>query len=85
MKFDAIGFLETFDEDFTYIAQKLNLTALLTRTEKRKNHTSGKEPYSQSKRIKKYFSLLDKGVRRRLFQLYRMDFEMFGFDASTYL
>ena len=79
--------METYEEDFTYIAQKLNLNTLLTRKEKRKNRTAGKvsPEYSQSERIKKYFSLLDKEARQKLYQLYRMDFEMFGYDASSYL
>ena len=84
MKYDAIGFMETYDEDFTYIAQKLNLTTLLNDVVKRKNRTPGSK-HSQSERIKKYFSLLDKEVRQRLYELYKIDFEMFGFDASSYL
>ena len=40
---------------------------------------------SQSERIKKYFALLDKETRQRLYQVYRIDFEMFGFDATSYL
>ena len=84
MKYDAIGFMETYEDDFSYIAQKLNHTTLLTDAEKRKNQTPGSK-LSQSERIKKYFSLLEKEVRQRLYQLYRIDFEMFGFDASSYL
>ena len=85
MKYDAIGFMETYDDDFTYIAQKLNLTTLLTHAEKRENQTPGSKTHHQSERIKKYFSLLDKEARQKLYQLYRMDFEMFGYDASSYL
>ena len=84
MKYDVIGFLETYDEDFRYIAQKLNLTSLLTRADKKKNKKSDSKQ-SQSDRIKEYFSLLKKEVRQRLYQLYRIDFEMFGFDATSYL
>ena len=76
--------METYYEDFTYIVQKLNLTTLLTHAEERKNQTPGSKQF-QSERITKYFSLLDKDVRQRLYQLYRIDFEMFGFDAISYL
>ena len=76
--------METYDEDFAYIAQKLNLTSLLNNAERRKNQTPESDQ-TQSERIKKSFSLLDKDVRQRLYQLYRIDFEMFGFDASSYL
>ena len=84
MKYDVIGFLETYDEDFRYIAQKLNLTSLLTHADKKDNQKSDSRQ-SQSDRIKEYFSLLEKEVRQRLYQLYRIDFEMFGFDATSYL
>ena len=84
MKYDAIGFLETYDEDFRYIAQKLNITTLLSHAKERKNWSPGsKQP--QPGRIEKHFKLLDKEVRQRLYQLYRIDFEMFGFDANNYL
>ena len=84
MKYDAIGFMETFDEDFKYIAQKLNITTLLSNANERKNWHSGSKQ-SQSKRIEEHFSLLDKDVIQRLYRLYRIDFEMFGFNANIYL
>ena len=84
MKYDAIGFLETYDEDFRYIAQKLNIASLLIHADKKDNQKSDSRQ-SQSDRIKEYFSLLEKEVRQRLYQLYRIDFEMFGFDATSYL
>ena len=84
MKYDAIGFMETFDEDFKYIAQKLNITTLISNANERKNLSPGSKK-SQSERIDEHFSLLDKEVRQRLYQLYRIDFEMFGFDANSYL
>ena len=33
----------------------------------------------------KYFGLLDKKVVMKLFQLYRVDFEMFGYTVDTFL
>ena len=84
VKYDAIGFMETFEDDFRYIAQKLNITTLLSNAKERKNSSPGSEQ-SQSKRIEEHFSLLDKEVIQRLYQLYRIDFEMFGFDANRYL
>ena len=84
MKYDAIGFLETYDEDFIFIARKLNIPTLISHAEERKNWSPGSKQ-SQSERIEKHFSLLDKEVRQRLYQLYRIDFELFGFDANSYL
>ena len=79
--------METYDEDFRYIAQKLNSTTLLSNANERKGGTSAKisKNQSQTERIKEHFSLLDKEARQRLYQLYRIDFEMFGFDATSYL
>ena len=84
VKYDAIGFLETYDEDFRYIVQKLNLTSLLTHADKKDNQKSDSRQ-SQSDRIKEYFSLLKKEVRQRLYKLYRNNFGMLGFDANRYL
>ena len=87
MKYDFIGFMETYDEDLRYIAQKLNITTLLSNANNRRAVNSRKSgsKQSQSERIKEHFSLLDKEARQKLYQLYRIDFEMFGFDASSYL
>ena len=76
--------METYSTDFRYIAQKLNITTLLSRAKERHNQTPGSKQ-SQSERIKKYFALLDKETRQRLYQVYRIDFEMFGFDVDSYL
>ena len=84
VKYDVIGFMETYYDDFIYIAQKLNHTTLLTRAKERINQTPGsKQP--QSRRIKEHFALLSGEARQKLYQLYRIDFEMFGFNASRYL
>ena len=39
----------------------------------------------QDEKIDYYFSMLKKEVVRRLYEIYRVDFEMFGYDASKYL
>ena len=39
----------------------------------------------QDERITLYFSMLKKEVVRKLHDIYRVDFEMFGYDASKYL
>ena len=76
--------METYDDDLMYIAEKMNLTAILAHAGERENMTPGSKQ-SQSRRIKEHFSLLEKEVRQRLYELYRIDFEMFGYDASSYL
>ena len=39
----------------------------------------------QDEKIDYYFSMLKREVVRRLYEIYRVDFEMFGYDASKYL
>ena len=49
------------------------------------NDTKDTRFASQSDRIAAHFSKLKKDVRLRLYELYKMDFEMFGYDATEYL
>ena len=77
--------MEEFDQDFQYIALKQNLTILLERELEVINDTKDSRFASQSDRIAAHFSKLKKDVRLRLYQLYQLDFEMFGYDASEYL
>ena len=39
----------------------------------------------QDEKIDHYFSMLKNEVVRQLYEIYRVDFEMFGYDASKYL
>ena len=38
-----------------------------------------------SSQLAAHFSKLKKDVRLRMYELYKMDFEMFGYDASEFL
>ena len=40
---------------------------------------------NQTERIAAHFSLLERDIRLKLYDLYKMDFEMFGYDAAPYL
>ena len=77
--------MEEFDQDFQYIVRKQNLTLLLERAPEVINDTKDTRFASQSDRIAGHFSKLKKDVRLRLYELYKMDFEMFGYDATEYL
>ena len=41
--------------------------------------------FSLSERARAYFSQLQRDVAIKLFELFRVDFEMFGYDAKEYL
>ena len=79
--------MEEFDHDIDYIAKKMNITELLNQKDRRENYTSrsGNLNIKTTERIFSYFSLLEKHVKLRLYNLYKMDFEMFGYNATRYL
>ena len=79
--------MEEFDHDIDYIAKKMNITELLNQKDRRENYTSrsGNLNIKTTERIFSYFLLLEKDVKLRLYNLYKMDFEMFGYNATRYL
>ena len=77
--FDVIGKLEDFEEDVAYIAEKRNLTehrGLLNHVQN-ENPERGEE--SRRERRDKYMSQLSPEMVRDLYELYKIDFEMFGY------
>ena len=76
--------MEEFEQDIDYIAKKMNFDKLLDNKEKRANQTPSSSN-NKTERIFSYFSLLEKEVKLRLYNLYKMDFEMFGYDATSYM
>ena len=76
--------MEEFDQDIDYIAKKMNIAELLDNKEQRANQTPS-SINNRTERIFSYFSLLEKHVKLRIYNLYKMDFEMFGYDATSYL
>ena len=76
--------MEDFDNDFEYIVEKMNLTELKGQTEYVANPSKDSD-MSQEKRIASYFSMLTDDTKKRLYELYKVDFEMFGYDGRRYL
>ena len=76
--------MEEFEQDIDYIAKKMNIDKLLDNKEKRANQTPSSIT-NRTERILSYFSLLEKHVKLRLYNIYKMDFEMFGYDATSYI
>ena len=77
--------MEEFDEDFKYIVSKQNVTPLLVKENVRANQTPKNGSESVAQKISKYFSMLEESVRSDLYDLYKIDFELFGYDASEFL
>ena len=80
--YNVIGKLEDFDEDVAYIAEKQNITEHLGLLKYVQHKTWEKRKDAQSKREKrdKYMSQLSQEMVSDLFELYKIDFEMFGYE-----
>ena len=83
--YDVIGLMEEFNEDFRYIVSKQNVTQLLGKANMTLHSKPKNGSESVTQKISKYFSMLDKSVRSDLYDLYKIDFELFGYDASEFL
>ena len=76
---------EDFEDSLRYIAIKRNLPELVRNLHQASNQTPPGEKLNQRARILKYFSMLNIGTRRRLYEIYKVDFEMFGYDYKSFL
>ena len=83
IKYDVVGHLEDSVADTTYIAIKQNITTFLPELIKDNRKTKGKK--SPQNRIEHYLSQLSTKQRRKLYQLYQLDFDMFGYDPGKAL
>ena len=86
--YNVVGKLETFDEDVNYIILKNGLEHILPVENAKKvklNTTSRKSKTNKKKESLTYFSKLTKEQIKELYQIYKIDFEMFGYEASDYL
>ena len=83
LKFDVIGHLEDSLDDTMYIAIKQNLTTLLP--ELTKTIRKSKEERSSLDRIEHHMTQLSTQQRRKLYNLYKLDFELFGYDPGDAL
>ena len=77
--------MEEFNEDFRYIVSKQNVTQLIENENVIANQTPKNGSESVAQKISKYFSMLEESVRLDLYNLYKIDFELFGYDASEFL
>ena len=75
--YTVIGKLETMDEDLHYIQQMAGVEFEPVK----ENQSSGG---STTDLARKYFEQLDNKVVQQLFELYRVDFEMFGYSVDIF-
>ena len=77
--FNVIGKLETMSEDFTFISERANL-----------NLNVEKFPWANKKSSVddvslQYFKQIDANSILKLYNIYKIDFEMFDYDANDYV
>ena len=77
--------MEEFNEDFRYIVRKQSVTQLLQKENVTLQSTRKNGSESVAQKISRYFSMLEESVRSDLYDLYKIDFELFGYDASEFL
>ena len=89
--YNIIGRMETFDEDLSYIILKLGLENILpiknvsTLSNTNRDSEQHKANEDKNKESLEYFSKLKRSQIEKLYQIYEIDFEMFGYSAKDYL
>ena len=73
IEWDFIGKIETFDPDYNYLFDKLGLLDIVGKREE------DRTPYSQQK-FYQYFAGLGNDRIQALYELYKPDFELFGYE-----
>lgn len=76
--YDFVGRAESFSEDMVHV---LEATGLMEAEEREKLNAV---PHTEN-RTAEYFAQLDAGQRQRLWRLYQVDFEMFGYNADWFM
>ena len=71
---------ETLDDDTQYILQKISAPEVLRKLEK-KNQTKGKNSHDVTL---EFLQQLDQKTFDKLVDVYKIDFEIFGYDIPQY-
>lgn len=92
IKYDVIGHLEDSADDIAYIAIKQNLTTLLPELNKVNQKTQ--DDYLNShpvvaarlgilhNKAEHYMSQLNIDLKKKIYELYQIDFDLFGYDPN---
>ena len=95
IKYDFIGRVENFESDLNYIAKKAKISLHNLPENIIHYHASGSRKRSSAlkkvskidkdKKVIKYFSQLNAGQLKGLYNMYKVDFEMFGYKLYPYV
>ena len=79
MEYDVIGKMDTLEEDMAFIAETSGLASTNISLPWANRRAQGQQDSIN------YFRQLDLARTRRLYEIYRPDFEMFGYSVAPYL
>ena len=101
INYDIIGRVESLEDDLNYIAHMNNFTTLLPEDKNKFHvHPSGGERFSpapdlsksdlmkrrkKTEKVKHYFKLLNSSQLNGLYNMYQIDFEIFGYTEKPYV
>ena len=74
--------METFNEDSKFLVEKFGLNASLFKLDEMANVSNGPSTIDFSREL---FSKLPESVVLELYEMYRMDFEMFDYDPNVFI
>eukprot|EP00090_Calanus_glacialis_P007825 TRINITY_DN16257_c0_g1_i1.p1 TRINITY_DN16257_c0_g1~~TRINITY_DN16257_c0_g1_i1.p1 ORF type:complete len:166 (+),score=30.15 TRINITY_DN16257_c0_g1_i1:106-603(+) len=78
-RYDIILKMETFSRDSLYLKQKLGLDIEVSYVRK-----GGRDGHIDQDRTLNMFNTVDIATRKRLFEIYKYDFILFGYDWTKY-
>ena len=82
MDFDLVGHVETFGEDAAYAAAAGNIAGLANLA---LDVAINRKTARSDETALEYFRALSGRQRQKLLELYRLDFEMFGYDPAPFM
>ena len=93
INYDMIGRVETLKKDLEYISHVTDVQFITSKKEKLKVNQSGTKSHDQAEAERKvteektikYFSTLSKTQLYKLYQLFRLDFEIFGYSVYPFV
>jgi hypothetical protein len=74
--------METLSRDEEYIKRKTDIGEILSESRKKNINPARGAPTSQV--LEKYFSQLNRDQMNAIYKIYRIDFDMFGYDVDKY-
>lgn len=78
VEYDVVGYMETLQEDMAFIAETTGLASTNISLPWANKRSSGQQDSLR------YFRQVDLARTRGLYHIYRLDFEMFGYDVEPY-